>query len=106
LIGRKFDDYVVQSNTKHWPFEVIPNDSGKPAVQIEFKGEKQSFTPEEISALIIMKLKLQQSAESFLGGPVTDAVISVPAYFNEAQRQAIKDAGTITGLNSIRVVNE
>jgi L1 cell adhesion molecule like protein len=104
LIGRKFDDPVVQSEMKLWPFKVISSDSGKPKIEVEWKGEKQQFLPEEVSAVVLQKMK--QTAESYLGTSVKDAVITVPAYFNDAQRQATKDAGAIAGLNVLRIINE
>ena len=103
LIGRKFTDSVVQSEKKLWPFEVV-NVDGKPKVQVEWKGEKHEFLPEEISATVLQKMK--STAEAFLGHAVTDAVITVPAYFNDSQRQATKDAGAIAGLNVLRIINE
>ncbi|QLQ81045.1 hypothetical protein HG537_0E04000 [Torulaspora globosa] len=103
LIGLKFDDKSVQRDIKHLPFEVV-NNNGKPAVQVTVKGEKKIFTPEEISGMILGKMK--QIAEDYLGKKVTHAVVTVPAYFNDAQRQATKDAGTIAGLNVLRIVNE
>ncbi|KAK3519709.1 hypothetical protein QTP70_002678 [Hemibagrus guttatus] len=103
LIGRKFDDAVVQSDMKHWPFQVT-SDGGKPKVQVEYKGEKKSFNPEEISSMVLVKMK--EIAEAYLGQKVTNAVITVPAYFNDSQRQATKDAGVIAGLNVLRIINE
>ncbi|KRZ69869.1 Heat shock 70 kDa protein, partial [Trichinella papuae] len=103
LIGRRFDDAAVQSDMKHWPFKVI-NDGTKPKIQVEYKGESKSFTPEEISAMVLVKMK--ETAEAYLGKTVKDAVITVPAYFNDSQRQATKDAGTISGLNVLRIINE
>ncbi|XP_046669780.1 heat shock protein 70 A1-like [Homalodisca vitripennis] len=103
LIGRKFDDPKIQSDMKHWPFKVI-SDYGKPKIQVEFKGESKSFAPEEISSMVLTKMK--ETAEAYLGGPVKDAVITVPAYFNDSQRQATKDAGAIAGLNVLRIINE
>lgn len=103
LIGLKYDDKSVQRDIKHLPFEVV-NNNGKPAVQVTVKGEKKVFTPEEISGMILGKMK--QIAEDYLGKKVTHAVVTVPAYFNDAQRQATKDAGTIAGLNVLRIVNE
>lgn len=103
LIGRKFDDATVQADMKHWPFEVI-SDGGKPKLQVEYKGEKKSFFPEEISSMVLTKMK--ETAEAYLGKTVTDAVVTVPAYFNDSQRQATKDAGTIAGLNVLRIINE
>jgi L1 cell adhesion molecule like protein len=88
---------------KHWPFEVI-NDSTKPKLQVEYKGEKKSFFPEEVSSMVLTKMK--ETAEAYLGKTVTDAVITVPAYFNDSQRQATKDSGTIAGLNVLRIINE
>ncbi|CAL8067907.1 unnamed protein product [Calicophoron daubneyi] len=103
LIGRKFDDPSVQSDRKHWSFEVI-NEGGKPKVQVEYKGEKKTFSPEEISSMVLLKMK--EVAEAYLGKKVTDAVVTVPAYFNDSQRQATKDAGTIAGLHVLRIINE
>ncbi|NWS70401.1 HSP70 protein, partial [Crotophaga sulcirostris] len=103
LIGRKFDDPTVQSDMKHWPFRVV-NECGKPKVQVEYKGEIKTFFPEEISSMVLTKMK--EIAEAYLGRKVQNAVITVPAYFNDSQRQATKDAGTITGLNVMRIINE
>lgn len=103
LIGRWYTDETVQADMNHWPFKVI-NDGGKPKIQVEYKGGKKTFTPEEISSMILTKLK--DTAESYLGRKVKDAVVTVPAYFNDSQRQATKDAGFIAGLNVIRIINE
>merc|ERR1712107_49017 len=103
LIGRNFNDSSVQSDMKHWPFKVT-NVSGKPKLQVEYKSEEKNFTPEEISAMVLIKMK--ETAESYLGQEVKDAVVTVPAYFNDSQRQATKDAGVIAGLNIIRIINE
>ncbi|CAI4417479.1 AAC_HP2_G0015430.mRNA.1.CDS.1 [Saccharomyces cerevisiae] len=103
LIGRKFDDPEVTNDAKHYPFKVIDK-GGKPVVQVEYKGETKTFTPEEISSMILTKMK--ETAENFLGTEVKDAVVTVPAYFNDSQRQATKDAGTIAGLNVLRIINE
>ena len=103
LIGRRFTDSSVQSDMKHWPFKVV-NDDGKPKVQVEYKGETKTLAPEEISSMVLGKMK--ETAEAFLGQKVTDAVITVPAYFNDSQRQATKDAGAIAGLNVLRIINE
>jgi len=103
LIGRKFDDKEVQGDLKHFPFKVIKKDN-KPYVQVEVKGETKSFSPEEISAMVLTKMK--EIAEAYLGKAVKNAVVTVPAYFNDAQRQATKDAGTIAGLNVVRIINE
>ncbi|EMF17790.1 Hsp70 chaperone BiP/Kar2 [Sphaerulina musiva SO2202] len=103
LIGRKFDDKDVQKDMKHFPYKVI-NKGGQPRVKVDVKGDEKTFTPEEISSMILGKMK--EVAESYLGETVTNAVVTVPAYFNDAQRAATKDAGTIAGLNVLRVVNE
>ncbi|KAK8747732.1 hypothetical protein OTU49_016564 [Cherax quadricarinatus] len=103
LIGRKFNDPTVQTDKKHWPFEVV-NDNGKPKIRVEYKGESKSFNPEEISSMVLTKMK--ETAEAYLGQKVKDAVITVPAYFNDSQRQATKDAGAIAGLNVLRIINE
>ncbi|CAB4391643.1 unnamed protein product [Rhizophagus irregularis] len=103
LIGHRFSDKEVQQDIKQFPFKVIDKD-GKPVFQITVKGEERIFTPEEISAMILGKMK--EIAESYLGKKVTHAVVTVPAYFNDAQRQATKYAGVIAGLNVLRIVNE
>ncbi|PYI30986.1 heat shock protein 70 [Aspergillus indologenus CBS 114.80] len=104
LIGRRFADAEVQSDMKHWPFKVVDDKAGKPIVEVEFKGETKQFTPEEISSMILTKMR--ETAEAYLGGTVNNAVITVPAYFNDSQRQATKDAGLIAGLNVLRIINE
>ncbi|KAH8311783.1 hypothetical protein KR044_008044, partial [Drosophila immigrans] len=103
LIGRKFDDSKIQEDMKHWPFQVV-NDCGKPKMSVEFKGEQKRFAPEEISSMVLTKMK--ETAEAYLGSSIRDAVITVPAYFNDSQRQATKDAGAIAGLNVLRIINE
>ncbi|XP_048515920.1 heat shock 70 kDa protein cognate 4-like isoform X2 [Athalia rosae] len=103
LIGRRFDDASLQADIKHWPFNVI-NDNGKPKIQVNYKGESKSFFPEEISSMVLTKMK--ETAEAYLGKTITNAVITVPAYFNDSQRQATKDAGAISGLNVLRIINE
>ena len=103
LIGRKFDDPRVQSDRKHWPFKVT-NHGGKPRIQVEHQGEDKYFYPEEISSMVLTKMK--ETAEAYLGTSVSDAVITVPAYFNDSQRQATKDAGRIAGINVLRIINE
>lgn len=103
LIGRNFNDATVQADMKHWPFTVV-NYNTKPKIQVEFQGETKAFFPEEISSMVLTKMK--ETAEAYLGKKVTEAVITVPAYFNDAQRQATKDAGIIAGLNVLRIINE
>lgn len=103
LIGRRFDDQKIQEDMRHWPFQVI-NDGGKPKIQVEFQGETKRFAPEEVSSMVLTKMR--EVAEVYLGGKVTDGVITVPAYFNDSQRQATKDAGAIAGLNVLRIINE
>lgn len=104
LIGRKFIDPVAQADIQHWPFKVIEGAGGKPQFEVEWKGETHKFLPEEISAAVLTKMKL--TAEAYLGHSVKNAVITVPAYFNDSQRQATKDAGAIAGLNVLRIINE
>ncbi|XP_022201512.2 heat shock protein 68 [Nilaparvata lugens] len=103
LIGRRYDDPKIAEDLKHWPFKVI-SESGKPKIQVQYKGEDKTFTPEEISSMVLTKMKA--TAEAFLGRKISDAVITVPAYFNDSQRQATKDAGAIAGLNVLRIINE
>ena len=103
LIGRKFTDASVQNDSKTWPFKLV-NVDGKPKVQVEYQGENKVLSPEEVSAMVLTSMK--ETAEAYLGEKVTDAVITVPAYFNDAQRQATKDAGVIAGLNVKRIINE
>ncbi|KAF8214972.1 heat shock protein 70 family [Mycena galopus ATCC 62051] len=103
LIGRKFDDSEVQADMKHFPFTVFSK-GGKPYVRVEYRGEQKEFSPEEISSMVLLKMK--ETAEAYLGTTVKDAVVTVPAYFNDSQRQATKDAGTISGMNVLRIINE
>ena len=103
LIGRKFNDPSVQSDMKQWPFKVV-GAGDIPKIQAEYKGELKTFAPEEISSMVLTKMR--ETAEAYLGEKVTDAVITVPAYFNESQRRATKDAGTIAGINVLRIINE
>ena len=103
LIGRKFTDEAVQNDMKNWPFKVI-NVDGKPQVQVEYKNEMKVLRPEEVSAMVLTSMK--ETAEAYLGEKVTDAVITVPAYFNDSQRLSTKDAGVIAGLNVKRIINE
>ena len=103
LIGRSFDDKHIQEDMKLWPFKVI-NEKNKPKISVEYKGEQKDYSPEEISSMVLTKMK--ETAETYLGKDVKDAVITVPAYFGDAQRQATKDAATIAGLNVLRIINE
>merc|ERR1712166_1697039 len=103
LIGRRFTDAAVQHDMKLWPFKLVSID-GKPNIEVEAMGSTKTYSPEEISAMILVKMK--ETAEAFLGREVKNAVVTVPAYFNDAQRQATKDAGTISGLNVMRIINE
>ncbi|GER51586.1 heat shock 70 kDa protein [Striga asiatica] len=104
LIGRRFSDPSVQSDAKLWPFTVVPGPSDKPLILVTYKNERKQFSAEEISSMVLTKMR--ESAESFLGTPTQDAVVTVPAYFNDSQRQATKDAGAIAGLNVLRIINE
>lgn len=104
MIGRAFSDPVLQSDLKHFPYDVVADDKGRPQIVVETKDGQKKFYPEEISAMVLQKMK--SIAEAYLGKPVRDAVVTVPAYFNDAQRQATKDAGMIAGLNVIRIINE
>jgi len=103
LIGRKFNDPVVQSDMKHWPFKLV-DDKGTPKLQVQYKGEEKTFAAEEISSMVLTKMK--ETAEAFTGKDIKDVVVTVPAYFNDSQRQATKDAGAIAGLNVLRIINE
>ena len=103
LIGQSFSSPVVQQEAKHMPYSIVDK-SGKPAIEVSYLNETKQFYPEEVSAMVLARLK--ETAESFLGHDVKDAVVTVPAYFNDAQRQATKDAGTIAGLNVLRIINE
>jgi L1 cell adhesion molecule like protein len=104
LIGRKFDDPIVQADMKLWPFKVVKKGGDRPAIEVTFKGETKQFFAEEISAMVLTKMK--QTAEAYIGQEVKHAVVTVPAYFNDSQRQATKDAGAISGLNVLRIINE
>jgi L1 cell adhesion molecule like protein len=104
LIGRLYDDPALKQDLEHWPFAVIHNEDFKPLIKVEFKGEEKILTPEEVSAAVLIKMK--ETAEVFLGHPVTKAVVTVPAYFNDSQRKATKDAGAIAGLEVLRIINE
>eukprot|EP00274_Cyanoptyche_gloeocystis_P003186 CAMPEP_0196655812 /NCGR_PEP_ID=MMETSP1086-20130531/8566_1 /TAXON_ID=77921 /ORGANISM="Cyanoptyche gloeocystis , Strain SAG4.97" /LENGTH=663 /DNA_ID=CAMNT_0041988313 /DNA_START=56 /DNA_END=2047 /DNA_ORIENTATION=+ len=104
LIGRKFNDATVQSDMKHWPFKVVAKDGDKPFIRVHYKGEVKDFAPEEISSMVLLKMK--ETAETYLGKTIKNAVVTVPAYFNDSQRQATKDAGAISGMNVLRIINE
>ncbi len=104
LIGRKFSDPSVQSDMKHWPFKLYSGNDDKPTIEVTYKGEKKTFSAEEISSMVLTKMK--EIAEAYIGKEVKNAVITVPAYFNDSQRQATKDAGAIAGLNVLRIINE
>ena len=103
MIGRTWDDPAIHKDIKYWPFTVKPKNK-KPHVEVTVKGENKLFAAEEISAMVLGKMK--EIAEEYLGHQVTHAVVTVPAYFNDAQRQATKDAGVIAGLNVMRIINE
>ena len=103
MIGREFNDPKLQDDMKHFSFNVVDR-NGKPKISVNYKNEEKEFTPEEISAMVLTKMK--QTAEEYLGVTVKNAVVTVPAYFNDAQRQATKDAGVIAGLNILRIINE
>jgi len=104
LIGRKFDDAVVQEDAKLWSFSVSGDKNNKPLINVQYKNEDKQFHPEQISAMVIQRLK--ETTEAYLGHPLKKVVITVPAYFNDSQRQATKDAGTIAGLEVLRIINE
>jgi len=103
LIGRRFTDSTVQKDLKLLPFEIV-NQGGKPMISVKIKGEDKTMSPEEVSSMVLTKMK--ETAENYLGQEVKHAVVTVPAYFNDAQRQSTKDAGTISGLNVLRIINE
>jgi len=104
LIGRKFSDPIAQADIKLWPFKVVAGQGDKPMIVVTAQGEEKKFHPEEISSMILLKMK--ETAEAYLGTKINDAVVTVPAYFNDSQRQATKDAGTISGMNVLRIINE
>jgi L1 cell adhesion molecule like protein len=104
LIGRKFSDQQVQNDIRDWSFKVVAGPDDKPIIEVDSHGETKQFAPEEISSMVLGKMK--ETAEAYLGKKVTDAVVTVPAYFNDSQRQATKDAAAITGLNCLRIINE
>jgi len=104
LIGRQFKDKEVQDDTTHWPFKVVPKSDGRPAVEVDNGGKRVQFSAEELSSMVLAKMR--ETAEQYLNKKVNHAVVTVPAYFNDAQRQATKDAGQIAGLDVLRVINE
>ncbi|KAL9680120.1 hypothetical protein QQ045_017997 [Rhodiola kirilowii] len=104
LLGRNFTDNVVQNDMTLWPFNIILGPANKPMIVVDYKGDKRQFAPEEISSMILYKMR--QIAEAYLGSTISNVVVSVPAYFTEFQRQATKDAGFIAGLNVMRIINE
>eukprot|EP00935_MAST-01C_sp_MAST-1C-sp1_P000375 g375.t1 len=104
MIGRQFKDETVQRDMKHFPFKVVESDEGKPLIEVEYRGQTKQFQPEEISAMVLTKMK--QTAEEYLGTEINSAVVTVPAYFNDQQRQATKDAGSIAALQVKRIINE
>ena len=104
MIGRRFSDPLVQSDINLWPFKVIEGPSDKPMIVVNYKGEEKHFSAEEISSMVLIKMR--EIAEAYLGKTVKNAVVTVPAYFNDSQRKATKDAGGIAGLNVLRIINE
>lgn len=104
MIGRNYDDPAIQSDIKHWPFKVIKDKNNKPLIRVQYKEETKELRPEEISAMVLTSMK--ETAENYLGFPIKRAVVTVPAYFNDAQRRATKDAGAIAGLTVERIINE
>lgn len=104
LIGRKFSEKLVQEDMAHWPFKVEQGPGDKPIISVQFKGETKKYHAEEISSMVLVKMK--EIAEAYLSKTVKNAVVTVPAYFNDSQRQATKDAGAIAGLNVLRIINE
>jgi L1 cell adhesion molecule like protein len=104
LIGRKFSDPIVQRDMKLWPFKVVDDGNDRPQIVVNFKGEEKKFYAEEISAMVLGKMK--EIVEAYTGEDAKDVVITVPAYFNDQQRQSTKDAGVIAGLNVLRIINE
>lgn len=104
LIGHKFTDPSIEADMRHWPFKIMTGSSGTPLIQVEYKGEQKLFKAEEISSTVLGKMK--EISEAYVGKEVKNAVITVPANFNDSQRQATKDAGTIAGLHVLRIINE
>ena len=104
LMGRQFDDPIVQGDMELWPFKCVAGENGKPMILITAKGEKKKFHPEEISSMIFLKLK--ESAEAYLGTQVTEAVLTVPSHFNFSERQATYNAATLAGINVLHIISE
>lgn len=104
LIGRKYDDSAIQKNMKLWSYSVVKDGNGRPQIEADFKGTLEKFYPEQISAMVLQHMK--ETAETYLGHKVAKAVITVPAYFTDSQRQATKDAAAIAGLEVLRIINE
>ena len=104
MIGRKFSDPQIQADIKDWSYTVVCGEAEKPMIQVEFHGEEKKFSAEEISSMILVKMK--EIAEAYLGKEIKNAVVTVPAYFNDSQRQATKDAAVIAGINCMRIINE
>ncbi|CAK9313784.1 unnamed protein product [Citrullus colocynthis] len=104
LIGRRFSDSSVQSDIKLWPFKVIPGPDDKPMIVVNYKGEEKQFAAEEISSMVLIKMR--KIAEAYLGSTVKNADVTFPVHFNDSQCQATKDAGVIAGLNVMRIINE
>merc|ERR1719261_378736 len=104
MIGRKFSDPQIQADIKDWSYKVVCGDAEKPMIQVEFHGEEKKFSAEEISSMILVKMK--EIAEAYLGKEIKNAVVTVPAYFNDSQRQATKDAAVIAGINCMRIIEE
>lgn len=104
IIGRPFSDPVIKKDALHYPFAIVEGEADKPVIEVMFKGEKKRFTPEEISSMVLTRMK--ETAENYLGQPISQAVVTVPAYFNDQQRQSTKDAGAIAGLDVKRIINE
>lgn len=104
LIGRKFSDPIVQADMKLWPFKVVDDGTDRPQIIVTYAGEEKKFYAEEISAMVLSHMK--EIADAYLGEEIKDAVITVPAYFNDSARQATKDAAVIAGLNALRIINE
>merc|ERR1711871_411455 len=102
LIGKSLSDEKVQNDIPHLAYDIVPNNENKPTIKVQYKGEEKLFQPEEISSMVLTKMK--ETAEAFIGSKVDSAVITVPAYFNDSQRQATKDAGVIAGLNVLRII--